>query len=84
MIKKTVDEQDYILWKEDRVTKFFVNFVEQMLEDVAKQRLNRNYITNQEGLLKLNYFLGYNDALEDLMNIFESEIDKQEVKNEES
>lgn len=60
----------YKLWQEDRVTKAFTEFLEKAVEEAKEARLNRNLTVEADGQLKANYYLGYQEAIGELLEKF--------------
>jgi len=61
--------EDFNLWTEDKVTQTVFKYLEMCLDEVNKCRLDPKYIKDPNGLLQLNYFLGYEDAIQELLGI---------------
>lgn len=77
----SISVETFQKWKEDTTTQLVFKYLEFCVEMNKERRLSPTYITDAvSGQLKLNYFLGYEHALSELLNI-EATITK-EVKND--
>jgi len=79
----SLDINDFINWRDDKVTQYFKKYVEDVRDDTINARLSRAYIEDSAGgQLKLNYFLGYSDAIENILEFITFNVDKDGVIDE--
>lgn len=76
----TVSLDAFVLWTEDPTTKAMFQYLEHALEQNKYMLNSRSLIQDGvNGQLKLNYYLGYDDAISEVLNIrnliVETEVD---------
>lgn len=67
-------------WQDTRPFKLLQLIVEQRKKEIDEQRLSRAYVEKPDGHLKLNYFLGYADAVEDILAIMQFDVIEESDK----
>ena len=78
-----IDASDIVMWKENKVSVLFLECLEEKLIDGKEQRLSRALVTDPNGVLKQNYYLGYEDAILDMLDMLKFDIN-QEVVDEDN
>lgn len=69
-------------WQEQEPFKLLVHILDQRRVEIEQQRLSRTHVTKEYGQLKLNYFLGYEDAIKDVLDALKFETTDEETYND--
>lgn len=69
-------------WQKTRVYDLIVFSLKNMEKQTHDSRLSREYVTQDGGQLKLNYLLGYADAIEHVLDLLKFDL-VEETNNDE-
>ncbi len=64
-----IAQADFVSWKNDQVTQFVFSHLEDVKSEILEIMTSKEYLSKQDGLLKLNQLRGYVDAIEDFINL---------------
>lgn len=74
----TVKLGDFVLWAEDKTTKTIFKYFEHCLNQYKEIRCSPDLVRDPNGQLKMNYYLGCETVLLDLLNIRETIVEVED------